>query len=257
MILRLAIGFRPRQADFYTPRSPRPLRRLGDMPLITIGLWCALQLIATIGSPRLSASESRHVAQENHEAIRQHFAGAQRQKLASGWRKDLMSMPVDAICNNVIRQDLIPYRLGSLLARGDPDDIISEGWTASRRPPFPLVTPINWSYLRAVDRSWNYRLNAWRPLQAILERHSQTSAGAFTSHLPSRFAEDWIRQHPYAHRLHHTGDEDFSWYDMAVGRRIPQLAYLLDAACRESSIDIDRLPPLWRSLLDHFDYLFR
>ena len=164
MIYRSAIGFRSRQASFYTPRFPRPLRRLGKMPLNTLGLWCALQLIATIGSPGLGASESQHVAQENHEVIRQHFVGEQRQKLASGWRKDLMSIPVDAICNNVKRQDLIPYRLGPLLARGDPDDIISKGWTTSRQPPFPLLAPIDWSYLRVGDRSWNYRLNAWRPL---------------------------------------------------------------------------------------------
>ena len=254
MIFRSAIGFRSRRASFCTPRFPRPLRRLGKTPLITLGLWCALQLIATIGSPGLGASESQHAAQEDHEVIRQHFAGAQRQKLASGWRQDLMSIPVDAICNNVKRQDLIPYRLGPLLARGDPDDIISRGWTESRRPPFQLVAPINWSYLRAVDRSWNYLLNAWRPLQAILERHSQTSQTDYLSFAVA-VAEDWIRQHPYAHRLRHTADEDFSWYDMAVGRRIPQLAYILDAACRESSINIERLAPLWRSLLDHFDYL--
>ena len=152
------------------------------------------------------------------------------------------------------RHELTPYGLGGLLARGDPDSIMSDGWPAKQQPPYPLETPIDWSHLRTTDRSWNYQLNAWRPLQAVLKRHSNTLQTTYLS-FALTVAEDWVRQHPYSDGESHTSGEDFSWYDMAVGRRIPQLAYILDAACRDRSIETSRLKPLWHSLLGHFDYL--
>ena len=105
-----------------------------------------------------------------------------------------------------------------------------------------------------IDRSWNYYLNSWHPLQAILERHSQASQ---TNYLTFALAvvEDWVRQNPYSRRKSLAEVDNFAWYDMAVGRRIPQLAYILDAACRDRSVNINRLTRLWISLLSHFDYL--
>lgn len=165
-----------------------------------------------------------------------------------------MRLPVETVCNTLQGRELAPYRLGRLLAGGDPDTIIAEGWSARERPPFPLTAPIDWNHLDDVDRSWNFDLHAWRPLQGILDRHSRTSRHADLAFALS-VAEDWVRSHPYSRRQHQSAGEDFSWYDMAVGRRIPQLAYILDAACRDPSVKSERLEPLWRSLLGHFDYL--
>ena len=165
-----------------------------------------------------------------------------------------MRMPIDEVCGTLKRRELSAFETGALFSDDDPEDVMSKGWEDRGQPPYPLVAPIDWSHLRAADRSWNYHLNAWEPLQTILERHSQTTQ---ERHLAFAFevAEDWVRQHPYSQRETSTVAEDFSWYDMAVGRRIPQLAYILDAACRSSALEINRLIALWHSLLAHFDFL--
>ena len=196
------------------------------------------------------AAESR----PSEKTTWQRVADAQLQELQSGWREELMGMPIDAVCNIMKQQELAPYRLGPLLARGNPDDIISNGWVERQQPPFSLAAPIDWEHLRAVDRSWNYLLNSWRPLQAILQQHSEVLQHRYLS-FAFAIAEDWVRQHPYSRRELLMSDEDFAWYDMAVGRRIPQLAYILDAKCRDQSVETARLQPLWHSLLAHFDYL--
>ena len=225
----------------------------GQWPARSLVALLAALLFAGVGSPGFSSSESRPIAQDRGEAVERQFADAGLE-LPSGWGDELVRLPIEAVCNTMLGRGLVPYRLGRLLARGDPDSIIAEGWSARRQAPFPLTTPIDWDHLRAVDRSWNFDLHAWRPLQAILERHSRTSQRSDFAFALS-VAEDWVERHPYSRRRQHASGEDFSWYDMAVGRRIPQLAYILDVGCRDRSVEIKRLEPLWRSLLAHFDFL--
>ena len=63
------------------------------------------------------------------------------------------------------------------------------------------------------------------PLQAIW---NATKRRRRTTSRP-RGCGDWVRQNPYSRRKSLAEVDNFAWYDMAVGRRIPQLAYILDA----------------------------
>ena len=225
----------PDQAGYPPPRFPLSLGRLGRSLAMASGLCGVILLIAAIAPPSLGAS-------------------APQQEPRSGWQEELRRMPIDAVCSNLKGQKLAPYWLGPLLARGNPDTIMSTGWTERNHPPFVLVPPINWSRLQTIDRSWNYHLNSWHPLHAVLKRHSQTSQREYLT-FALEVAADWVHQHPYSRDQTLDGVEDFAWYDMAVGRRIPQLSYIIDAACRDGSININRLDKLWISLLSHFDYL--
>ena len=246
--------FRPGPAGARPSCLSRHLHHLGTLPAISILLCGALLFVANIGLPCPGAAESRPSDQQNEETARHHVADVQLQEPKSDWREDLMRMPIDQVCSRLKSQELTSYRLRRLSARDNPDDTIFRGWTHSQHPPFMLATPIDWNHLRTVDRSWNFWLHSWRPLQAILKEHSKSLQQNYLL-FAFAVAEDWILQHPYSRRERLDSGEDFAWYDMAVGLRTPRLAYILDAMCRNQSVEAGRLYPLWHSLLAHFDYL--
>ena len=188
----------------------RPRHGPGTLPATAILLCGAILIVASVGLPCPGAAESPSSDQQNEETAREHVADAQLKEPQSGWREELMTMPIDQVCSRLKSQELISYRLGPLLARGNPDDTISNGWTERQQPPFPLVSPIDWNRLRSVDRSWNYLLNSWRPLQSVLARHSETQQQDYLS-FAFAVAEDWIHQHPYFRRELRNSADDFTW----------------------------------------------
>ena len=158
-----------------------------------------------------------------------------------------------AVCKVLTRQNLEPYE--RLLApTGNADELMEFGWLHRGKPPFRLEPPIDWEHLASVDRSWNYQLNAWSPVHSILTEHTRSSQPRYLA-FALAFAADWIAKNPYSSAEADSDVEDFGWYDMAVGLRVYQLAYMLDAGCRDSSVSAVRIRQLWESLLDHFDYL--
>ena len=165
----------------------------------------------------------------------------------------LAALQPAAVCKVLTRQNLEPYE--RLLApTGNADELMEIGWPHRGRPPFRLEPPIDWEHLASVDRSWNYQLNAWSPVHSILTEHTRSSQPRYLS-FALAFAADWIDKNPYSSAETDSDVEDFGWYDMAVGLRVYQIAYMLDAACRDSSVPAARIRQLWESLLDHFDYL--
>ena len=174
-------------------------------------------------------------------------------KAATPTPESLASLPPEAVCDVLTRENLQPYD-PLIDPSDDPDDITQTGWSFRQRPPFSLQPPIDWEHLASTDRSWNFALNSWRPVNSILTQHSQSSQPAYLN-FAIALAHDWIEKNPYTSAEFDVSDEDFGWYDMAVGRRAYRLAYILDAACRDPSVSPERLDPLWDSLLDHFDYL--
>ena len=160
-----------------------------------------------------------------------------------------------AVCDILTRDDLSPYEQ-LITPSGDPDEYMEVGLPIEGGPPFRLDPPIDWEYLASENRSWNYQLNAWQPLHSVLTAHDRTSQPRYLS-FSLALASDWIDKNPYstAQAEAEAEIEDFGWYDMAVGLRVYQIAYMIDAGCRDSSVASDTLQSLWTSLLDHFDYL--
>ena len=169
------------------------------------------------------------------------------------WRAELTRLEPDVVCQTLSRRELEPYEQ-LVIYFSDADATIENGWSFGGVPPFRLEPPIDWEHLASVDRSWNYALNEWRPLDAVLKAHASSSQPRYLS-LAIALANDWIVKNPYSTIEFNAGVEDFGWYDMAVGRRVYRLAYILDAACRDLSVSAIQIRQLWESLLDHFDYL--
>ena len=165
----------------------------------------------------------------------------------------LATLEPAAVCEVLTRQNLHPYDL--LIDPSNDADVITQiGWSFRERPAFSLQPPVDWEHLASTDRSWNFALNSWRPVNSVLAEHSQSSQPRHLS-FALALAADWIDKNPYSTAEIDVTDEDFGWYDMAVGRRVYRLAYILDAACRDPDVPAAHLDLLWDSLLDHFDYL--
>ena len=176
------------------------------------------------------------------------------ESLRPEWQATLATLEPDAVCQILSRQGLEPYEQ-LVVTSSDADAIIESGWTLGGRPPHRLEPPIDWEHLVSVDRSWNFHLNSWGPLDSILVAHSRSSQPRYLSFAVA-LASDWIAKNPYSPLEIDVDVEDFGWYDMAVGRRVYRMAYVLDAACRDPSVSAAQTQQLWESLLDHFDYLY-
>ena len=165
----------------------------------------------------------------------------------------LAALEPTAVCQVLSRQELQPYDQ-LVVSSDDADILIESGWTFRGRPTFRLEPPVDWEHAASVDRSWNFDLNAWRPLDSILAEHTRSSQPRYLS-FALALAGDWIADNPYSPAEADADVEDFGWYDMAVGLRVYRLAYILDAACRDAAVPAAQINGLWASLLDHFDYL--
>ena len=165
----------------------------------------------------------------------------------------LAALKPEAVCEVLSRQELEPYeQLGA--PSGGADATIQNGWTFGGTPTFRLEPPIDWEHLVSVERSWNFHLNSWLPVDSILTAHTRSAQPRYLV-FALALVGDWVEDNPYSAPESDSGVEDFGWYDMAVGLRIYRLSYILDAACRDTSVSAEQIRQLWGSLLDHFDYL--
>ena len=169
------------------------------------------------------------------------------------WQAELRPIEPEVVCETLTQKDLGPYEPIYASTR-KADEFMESGWSHRGRPTFGLEPPIDWEHLISVDRSWNFALNEWRPVNSILAAHTQSLESQYLT-FSVAVADDWIAQNPYLPTEIDSDVEDFGWYDMAVGLRVYRLAYMLDAACRDSSVPAAQIRQLWGSLLDHFDYL--
>lgn len=169
------------------------------------------------------------------------------------WQEDLAALGSEDVCLTLSSGDFEPYEQFVNYST-DADEVIENGWSFRGKPPLMLEPPIDWEHLVSDDRSWNFALNEWRPIDPILNAHTRSTNPLYLS-LVLAFAGDWITKNPYSSSEVNEGVEDFGWYDMAVGRRSYRIAYILDAACRDTSTAPGQIDQLWGSLLDHFDYL--
>lgn len=137
-----------------------------------------------------------------------------------------------------------PQRPSLTHLRAQADGIISRGfeWYGLQ---FSLRVPVDWASDPHRDRMWRFYVNAWKPLEGVLAAHAATGDGAYLR-FATGVACDWIRQNPLRQRRN-----PFAWYDMAVGLRALQLAYLVDAAARDATTDPETLSTLLAGAWEH------
>ena len=90
-----------------------------------------------------------------------------------------------------------------------------------------LESPMNWGRFSTLSRNVRYKVQAWLVLDALLhfdslEKNEEMYENAF-SHII-----DWVK-----HFVLEFQDDDFAWYDMAVGQRATKLAYIIRRAIEE------------------------
>ncbi len=132
------------------------------------------------------------------------------------------------------------------------DLLLQRGWEMHGHTPFPLTTPIDWNLRLAEDRSWNFELHTWDPLNILLQAYQETQNRDYLQPC-IRIARDWIETYPTQGVAESPVPDQpsFAWYDMAVGLRCHRLAYLLDVLCRDDSYSDEIIQILWHSLIEH------
>lgn len=114
-------------------------------------------------------------------------------------------------------------------------------------------------------RSHACDLHSWEPAGYALRAFEVFGDKRYLD-LASGFIFDWLNR--YWLSVSHSKDEKhldsmiadqttFAWYDMAVGRRIFRLAYLLDVLARDEAIEGERILTLWDALQFHHAVLGR
>ncbi|WP_306030096.1 heparinase II/III family protein [Stappia sp. MMSF_3263] len=108
-------------------------------------------------------------------------------------------------------------------------------------------------------------LHAWEPVGYALRAHKVFGDLRYLN-LATNFVFDWLNRYwrpisgdtaaEHLDRLI-ADSSTFAWYDMAVGRRIFRLAYLLDVLARDPASEEATIETLWRALQFHHAVLSR
>ena len=121
------------------------------------------------------------------------------------------------------------------------------------------IIPTHWE---GKDRNATFLLHAWDPVSQLLTGYSLHNDGRYLA-LSAEYAEAWLQtfQIPAFQSGHDAlvvadpSNENFAWYDMAVGQRIYRLAYILDIVARRTPIDTDFVDLLVRAIIFHQELL--
>ena len=90
-----------------------------------------------------------------------------------------------------------------------------------------IGNPMNWPDFSKYSRSVRYKVQAWGLLDAILTYESISKNDKMYRTAYSHII-DWVK-----HFVLEFQDDDFAWYDMAVGQRATKLAYIIRRAIEE------------------------
>ncbi|MHC5035258.1 MAG: alginate lyase family protein, partial [Planctomycetota bacterium] len=127
--------------------------------------------------------------------------------------------------------------------------IMAGGFEYGGHSSFPLDVPIDWAADPFEDRNWCYALNSWSFLRAGTEactNEPREDLAVFAR----RIVLDWIEQ-----CMHGTTTNEFSWYDMVVGKRAAVLAVVVDEALRSPDVSDHALLRLLFAARLHTAYL--
>lgn len=120
-----------------------------------------------------------------------------------------------------------PYYLKESLSGTvyDPESLLKhhlvEGWPASTGFRIPITVIPDWSKYQSQSRSVRYKIHAWDMLDLLL-RVDSLNPKIETLNLAINIADDWIVKHIISAQ-----QDDFAWYDMAVGQRATKLSYMI------------------------------
>ncbi|RYF36747.1 MAG: hypothetical protein EOO21_01190 [Comamonadaceae bacterium] len=130
----------------------------------------------------------------------------------------------------VTARPAIPYediaRVDRIDAAYTADTVLANGWVLGSYPAVSLQRPLPWTLEVQAERSLNFHLHSWDPVESLLQAHSATGEARYLE-AAVRVATEWVRAHPPDEPA---DASPFAWYDMAVGLRSYRLAYILDAA---------------------------
>jgi len=229
-------------------RGPIPSRRsLAAASAVRLAVVCVASIImAGCGAPTTNSLPSR---EQTERSLRQGWVPRQQvllaydqEGLSGAMRSYRQARGRDAIAQ---LYRVTPERLPADELRAKADAVMEDGFTYSTHPPLPLHPPVDWAGDPYHDRTWRLLLNSWAPLDSVLAAHEATVDSAYLR-FAVEVACDWIRQNPLAERAN-----PFAWYDTAVGLRALQLAYLVDAAARDPSIDPEKVGTLLAGAWEH------
>lgn len=136
--------------------------------------------------------------------------------------------------------------------------IATKGYPIRPSYLFDLKKPLPWAH---ADRTVSYNLQCFEPLAPLLMDHARNGSQASFA-LSCAFLDDWLDQARAPSQAELTGawgeqDQDFLWYDMAVGLRSYRLSYMIDAMMRETAPDTGKLARLMTILDWHRQILAR
>jgi hypothetical protein len=110
---------------------------------------------------------------------------------------------------------------------GRPPDAVKKA-TADLAEGFPiggtrldLASPPAWLEMGALSRNARCEIQSWLMLDSLLRAHEVSADAVFLERVVT-IVNDWVETFVIREE-----DEEFAWYDMAVGRRASKLAYAL------------------------------
>ncbi|QJW84688.1 hypothetical protein HK414_16235 [Ramlibacter terrae] len=149
---------------------------------------------------------------------------------------------------------LIPYEDIARLDRGDAaflaDEVLARGWVLGTYAPVALDAPLPRMLASQAERSLNFHLHSWDPVEPLLQAHSRTGEAKYLEAAVA-VARDWVDRHAAASQ---EPASPFAWYDMAVGLRSYRLAYIPDAGTRSGLLVGPPLAALSDALERHARY---
>ena len=158
--------------------------------------------------------------------------GVESLELSSEKNIKLLKAKIKKITSKLSR---IKYLNESTAFHSDPqksaDKAIDKG-NLSQGVRIKIETPVNWVLYASHSRSIRYKIQAWGGLDAVLN-YDSIKNNEKCYQVSYEYIMDWINTFIIG-----KNDDDFAWYDMAVGQRATKLAYLIRRAI-ENKEDIE------------------
>ena len=99
-----------------------------------------------------------------------------------------------------------------------------------------MDTPVNWLDTKDLSRNVRYKIQSWVVIDSILTADSESKEDRWFQP-PLAFVKDWTQTF-----IIEPNEEDFVWYDMAVGQRGTKIAYII-RRCMNSEVPLEDV--LW------------
>ena len=110
---------------------------------------------------------------------------------------------------------------------------------------------IPWNIKNPNLRSSSYQIQFLAPVSFLLITYDKTKEDRYLL-AAKNICLEWARLHPIEDK---DSQSNFAWYDMAVGLRAINIAYVLDICTQKNILNKDEYNLLYKSLTEHAQYL--